>query len=218
LTATQTSVPIVLPSHQELSASGEWQMEVASGPSTTYGVAYIKADKSVVYGHGQDPAGSYMIQGTITSGQVRFIKRYDEEACINGAHRQDIAFSGLLSTPPGSGPQIDGKYETQVKSGFPTSYFKKSQWQTVTGRWSARKIGELPAQLSLQMDSRQASWNPLRDLDAQPVQDAQAAKPEPPKTPTEAIVFYSVLATAVLAAFGWLMYVIWRYIERWSES
>jgi hypothetical protein len=206
-------------SQKQISAvSGEWQMEITAGPSITYGVAYIKSDHSTVYGHGHDPAGNFQIQGTLSSNQIGFVKRYDEAACQNGAHRQDIVFHGLLSAPAGANPLIEGKYETQVKSGFPTSYFQKSQWQTISGRWSARKIAELPPELSLQMDNRQASWNPLRDLDAQPAQANQPVVVEPAQNANEGIAFYSLIAAAVVGAFGWLLFLMYRGLKSWASD
>lgn len=206
---------------QTIPVSGEWQMEATQDQTTTFGVVFLKQDNAAIYGKGQDPAGAFTLDGKLWSNRIWFVKRYDEEACLNGANRQDIVFDGMVSNQSGSGLVLDGKFETQMKSGFPTSYFQKTQWQKVSGRWCARKIGALPAEMSLQMDSRRSSWNPLRDLDAQPKNQQQ---PTMPVTETQtqnqmvAYAFYSILAVGILFTTGWIVFLVCRYLQRWCDS
>lgn len=218
---TPVTAPVALPLSAPISASGEWQMEAVIGQEFLYGVTFIKQDNSSLYGEGKDPQGTYTVEGKLWSDRVWFIKRYDDEARAMGAPKQDMVFDGIISTSQNRSLTMCGKFETQVKSGFATSYYQKTQWQTVCGRWSARQIGILPADRSLRMQSRQDSWNPLRNLDAQP--SSQASCPvaiqeaEHKQQEQLAVGFYCFLATAVLALFGWTIYAAYRLLRLLSE-
>lgn len=220
-TATPTTA-VAMPLPAQLSASGEWQMESVADQEFLYGVSFIKHENSVIYGEGQDPPGTYTLEGKLWSNRVWFVKRYTEDARANGAPKQDVVFDGVISNKPGGSLIMEGKFETQVKSGFPTSYYKKTQWQTVSGRWSARRIGALPVNRNLQIPSQQDSWNPLRNLDAQPTSQVQQPvmfqEAEQKQNQVVATGFYCFLAAAVLAIFGWINYLVYRFLMRLSET
>jgi len=161
---------------------GQWQMQVYTGKDLFPSFVQLKQDGPYLSGCGRDNSGDFVMTGRITlPNQVSLVKRYSNDARRRGAHPVDIVFEGTIRNTSPERYSVEGKYQTQLKSGFTHSYYRKSRWVTLQGIWSAQRSSPVvdTALMPAQNDNSFA-FNPLRSLDAQPRGNGSTSMPSTP--------------------------------------